>query len=93
LGIETGRLAQLRGTIAFDGQKMTVFIEMIEGRSQLTVREIRGLVPSLVRRANEVDASTLRVEASIANEELLNLARHAGFHSAGAIEFLELSVP
>jgi len=93
LGIETGRLAQLRGSLRIEGEKVVVFVDMIEGRGRLTVGEIRGVLPSLIDQAREMGATMLRVEAIIANEELFNLARRVGFQTAGRIEFLELTVP
>ena len=83
LGVDAGALTQLSGTVSAAGSNVTVNIGMIEG----SIANPFGVIGSLSSMASAQGASTLTIEASIANPALLNiLVQRYGAQTIGGIE-------
>jgi len=83
LGVDAGSLTQLSGTVSTVGTNVTVRVGMIEG----SVANPFGVLRSLSTMASAQGATTLTIEASIANPQLLSvLVQRYGAQTIGGIE-------
>ena len=88
MGIK-GEIKQLQGSFKVQGGKAIVRIDMIEGK----VSNPLEIVNNLKNVARENGASTLRIEALLANERLWQvLVRRYGLQTANGVDFIEISL-
>jgi len=88
LGIK-GEIQQLKGTFKIEGGRAIVRIDMIEGK----INNPLEIITNLKNVAQSRGASTLRIEALLANERLWQvLIRRYGLKTANGIDFIEIPI-
>jgi hypothetical protein len=86
LGIE-GNVEEIQGTFSIRGGIAIVKIDFIQGDIKNPFR----ILTNLQRRAIEMGASELRIEATIVNEKLYNvLAKRYGLKTSGGIDMIDI---
>jgi hypothetical protein len=86
LGIQ-GTLQELRGTFSVTDGVATARIDMIQGQ----IRNPFQIIDNLSKTATEAGASSLRIEATLANERLYNiLVNRYGMVSEGATDVITI---
>lgn len=73
LGIQNDQIDKLKGTITSSANRVTVRIELIEGR--IGAGRVFAILRQLRQMARKNGAKELVIECSIANEKVLNIAQ------------------
>jgi len=88
LGLEA--VEELRGTVSVAEGVATVRIDMIAGE----IANPFGVIGTLRGLAGDAGATTLRIEGTIANEQLYNVLKaRYGLRTEGGLDVIELAVP